>query len=445
MQITREDLNPCTVKLAIVCDPLEVQEGYTRAYKQLAKKVKVPGFRPGHAPRHILETLLDRDDLNESAADIIVREAYKDALVAQELKPEPSVRPVVELGALDQAENKCEFTVKVPLPPQVDLGDPKGLPVQMPESAVSDEEIQYQVDELRQRRSTREPVTDRGAQEGDICVVNIKVEGDKEEGRNFMTVAGQTFPQLDQMLSGMRVEEMKSASLTFPENFQEKDWAGKPMQCQVSINSISAVKLPELDEEFAKALKTESVEDLKGRLRSVMEEAKTEAAREMVAEQALDALLERSTVNVPDAMWENIAERRLMETAQELHEAGKSMEDYAKENGMSPDELVEAWKHKAKIHVMRALIIRDLFAKEKMSLANADLSKELMGMASEYEVSPDEMLNLLKKNDAMEELHFRAISRKVTDFLIEHATSKAPEAERTKKTLAGAGAGKKGK
>lgn len=426
MQITREDLNPCTVKLAIVCDPQEVQEGFSRAYKQLAKKVKIPGFRPGHAPKHILETVLDKDDLKETAAENIVREAFKAAIKEQDLRPEPSVRPTVDLQSIDEAEGKCEFTVKVPLPPQVELGEAKGLVVEKPESEVSDEEVDYQIEELRKRRSSTQAVTDRGVQEGDVCVVNIKAEGEAGEGRNFMTVAGQTFPQLDEALSGMKAEEMKNASLPFPESFQEKDWAGKTLSAMITVNSISAVKLPDLDEEFAKALKSESVEDLRARLRTVIEEAKSEAVREIVTEQLLDAMLERSTVNVPDAMWESLAERRLVEVAQEQREAGKNMEDYAKESGMTLDELIEAWRQKAKIHVMRALVIRELFTREKMSLNNADLNKELFGMANEYEIKPEEMLNLLKKNDAMEELHFRAISRKVSDFLIENAETKVP-------------------
>lgn len=426
MQITREELNPCTVQLAVVCDPEEVREGFTRAYKQLAKKVKVPGFRPGHAPKHILETVLDKDELREAAAEAIVREAYKRALVEQELTAEPSVRPVVQLGSIEEEPAKCEFSVKVPLPPKVEIGEAKGLPVEKPEAEVTDEEVTYQIEELRKRRSTREAVTDRGIQEGDICVVNIRAEGDKEEGRNFMTVAGQTFPQLDQTLMGMTLEEFKNVTLTFPDHFQEKDWAGKPMPCQVTVNSISAVKLPELDQEFAKALKSESVDELKARLKGIMAEAKNEAAREMMTEKLIDTLLERSTVNVPDPMWESLAERRLEETAEEQAKEGKSMEDYAKENGMTLEELIESWRQKAKLHVMRALVIRELFTREKMSLSNTDLNRELSMMAAEYEISPEEMLNLLKKNDAMEELHFRAISRKVSDFLIEHAEAKTP-------------------
>ncbi len=107
MQITREDLNPCTVKLAVVCDPTEVNEGFTRAYKQLSKKVRVPGFRPGHVPKHILENVVDKEDLRETAAEAIVQAAYKNALTDQKLEPEPTIRPIVQLTAIEEEPAKC--------------------------------------------------------------------------------------------------------------------------------------------------------------------------------------------------------------------------------------------------------------------------------------------------------------------------------------------------
>ena len=123
----------------------------------------------------------------------------------------------------------------------------KGLKVEPQPIEVSDEEIDYHIQELRKGRSTRESVTDRGVVEGDYCVVAITAEG-KEESRVFMTVAGKTFKELDEAIMGMKVEEMKSLTLNFPKGFQEKDWAGQTLSCKVSLNNISAAKLPELDE-----------------------------------------------------------------------------------------------------------------------------------------------------------------------------------------------------
>lgn len=424
MQVTREDLNPCTVKLNVVCDEEQVKAGFERALKQISKNIKMPGFRPGHVPKGMIEKLIDPTQLSEEAAEAIVRGAFKKAVEQEGLTPDPGTRPDVELVRIDQEEVVCEFNAKIPLPPIVELGEYKGLPVEKPKIEVTDEEVEYQIEELRKQRHSREAVTDRGAEDGDVAVVNIKLDGEEGDGRNFMTVVGKTFPQLDQALGGMKVEEMKQLELTFPENFQEKDWAGKTYTCLVALNSISAVTLPEIDDEFAKSLKTDNVEDLKGKIREGVTRAKTDMVREMTTEQILERLLERSKVQVSDNMWEQLANRRLYETEQEVRQQGKTMEEHAAENGMTVDALVEAWREKAKSHVIRALMIRTVFEREKMQVNNEDMNRELYAMAAEFGVQPQEMYEMLQKNQAMEELQYRSISRKVSDFLLENAEIK---------------------
>jgi trigger factor len=261
-------------------------------------------------------------------------------------------------------------------------------------------------------------------EEGDVAVVNVRVEGEEGEGRTFMTVVGQTFPQMDQALMGMKVEEMKHVNLTFPENFQEKDWAGKPLSCVVTISSLSAVQMPALDEEFAKSLKTENVDELKHRLRDTIARAKESMIQDMMNRNLLNVLLERSTVHVPDNMWESIAARRLQETAMEQRQKGKTMEEYAQENDMSVEQLVENWKEVAHNEVKRAILIREVFTRENMKLNERDLNQELFSMAQEYEIQPEELVGILKKNNQIEEIQFRAIARKVTDYLREKAEIK---------------------
>ena len=260
-------------------------------------------------------------------------------------------------------------------------------------------------------------MTDRGVQEGDVAVVNVKLDGEEGDGRNFMTIAGQTFEALDSALMGMQVEEMKNLEVTFPDTFQEKDWAGQTHKIQVTVNSVSGVKLPDLDDAFAQSLKTESVEDLRTRVREGLGRAKNEMLRELVTEQLMERLHERSEVFVSDNMWEALADRRLRETADEQQKAGKTLESYAAEKGMTIEQLQEAWNKNAKLQVERALMIREVFVKENMQLTNTELHAELIEMAREYDTEAEEMLKVLQKNEALDELHFRAISRKVADFL----------------------------
>ncbi len=422
MQVTREDLNPCTVKLAITCEPEQVKEGFNKAFKQIAKKVRLPGFRPGHAPRAVVEKFVSKEEVAEQAMDGIVRQALKAAIEKEGLELDPTTVPTVDVTKFEQETDLFEFTAKVPLPAKVELGDLKGLPIERPSVEVTDEEVAYQLDEIRRKRSTREAITDRGVQEGDVSVVNIKLdEGGTPEGRNFMLVAGQTFPQLDEALAGMKLEEMKSLELSFPDNFQEKDWAGKTLKTRVTINSVSAVKLPEVDDSFAQSLKTESVEDLQKRLRDGIGRAKEQMVQEMLTEQLFERLLERSKVDVSDNMWENLANRRLQEMAEEQGKEGKTLEKYAEENGMTIDDFVKAQQDNARASVIKALLIKEVFIQEKLTLSNADLNEALMLMAGEYGITAEEMLNLIQKSQAADELRFRAMAKKVSDLLVGQA------------------------
>jgi trigger factor len=191
--------------------------------------------------------------------------------------------------------------------------------------------------------------------------------------------------------------------------------------------------MPPMDEAFAQSLNVESVKELRTRITENLGRAKANMVREVMIEQAMDQLLQRSKVEVSDNSWEAIADRRLSETAAEQEQQGKTMAEYAKENGMSLEELVQAWKDKANLYIKRAFLIREVFTAEKMELSNEDLNVELYAMAEEYRVEPKEMASMLSKNNALEELRFRAISRKVSDFLLEHSEVAKPTAKKTKK------------
>ncbi|MEI7985818.1 MAG: trigger factor [Armatimonadota bacterium] len=421
MQVTREDLNSCTVRLNVVCSAEQVTDAFNRAIKAIAKEVRIPGFRPGHAPKQMVEKMINEQELYSQAADILIQRTFKTAMEQEKIQPDTGVRPSVEIQDLDRAGQKGAYSAKVPLPPKIELSEYKGLLATHPPTEVTDEEVEFQINELRKKQGSREAITDRTAQEGDYCVVNLKLDGDKGEGKNFMVVLGQTFPSLDAALAGMSAEEMKHLELDFPANFSEKTWAGKKSPAQVTLSSISAITLPELNEEFAKSVKTESVEELKVRMRDSIVNAKANMVRDMLQDQLLESLRQSSKVEVSDNMWEALANQRLGEIQDQQQQQGKTLEQYAQDNGMNMDEFVKAWHDQAKVHVERAMVVREIFAKEKLQITNEELNNELFFMSQEFQVDAMELLEYMRKNDSLQELHFRSISRKVSNFLIEHA------------------------
>lgn len=432
MQVTREDLNACTVKLDVACSPEDVKEGFARAVRAFGKRMRVPGFRPGTAPRHLIEPLIDDESLKGQAADEIVRLSIKKVLDQESL--EPNGTPTVNVTKIEKDPAVCEFWMKVPLKPIVELSEYRGVEVESPSIEVTDEELEYHLNEMRQAQGKRAVVTDRPAQEGDNAVVNIRIDGEEGDGQKFMLTIGQTFKELDEVLTGMRPEEMKSAELEFPKEFINKTLAGKKAKCLVALSSLNAVRLPELDDTFAQTakgdlagFKSQSLDEMKKKLREAIARAKEQARDEYLTDQILAEVLNASKVEVPDTMWEGVAEQRLRELANDLAARGKTPQQYAEESGMTIEEMVENWKDEAKRQVRRALVVQQIFEAEKMRLTNQDLNVELMTMSEEMGIPAPDLVKTLQKNKALQELHFRGIFRKVSTFLRDEAKIKQLE------------------
>lgn len=421
MQVKRTDLNPSTIQLEIVCTPDQFDAGYSKAAKEYAKKVKVPGFRPGQAPKAMIEKLIDPNELANAAADEIVRDSLTKAL--KDLDITPDNYPAVNMTKFDRDNKACEFSVKVPLAPVVKLGTYKGLKAQRPKIEVTDAEVDQQIEEIRNRRGKKSEVVGRGIQEGDMAVVNIRP--DKEEpDKTFMVIAGQTFPDLDGALMGMQVEEIKHGKLAFPGTFQEKDWANKSFDATITVRSVSTTAAPQLDDEFAQSLKASDVKDLREKVREGILNAKQQIAQEMVNEQLFDQLMKSSEIVVPDTTWEQVANQRLQEMANELGRERKTLNDYAKENGMTGEELLAAQQAEAKVHVQRAVLIENIFKAEEMKVDNNDANRHFIQIAQENQVPQEQLGKFAKKfgGNIRNEIVFRTMHAKVIQFLNDNAT-----------------------
>lgn len=426
MQITREDLNPCTVKLTIVCEPAEVKEGYSRAFKAAAKNIRIPGFRPGTAPRHLVEQQVNPDALTEVAVEEIIKTTWKKAADQEKIKPFNA--PSVDVKKINQEEGACEYEIKIPLEPVVELAEYKGMKADRPKIDVTDAEVEAQIEHMRRDAGKREKVTDRGAEEGDVAVVNIRVDGEEGDGKTFMVIVGQTFPGLDKVLTGMQAEDMKRDELKFPESFQEADWRKKKLSVLVTLRSIGTMKMPELDDEFAKTLNIENLDEMRNRIKEAILAAKKEQSDNYVNEQLLDNLVHTSTIHVPDSMWEQVAQQRLQDMVRVQQERKKSLEDLAQEYGKTLEDLANDVKAESKTFVLRAQAIQSIFTKEEMKITDEDLNQELFAMSREYRMEPKLLLEELQKNNSAQELVHRSINRKVMNHLNAHAAITEVEA-----------------
>jgi trigger factor len=395
----------------------QVQEAVEQARRQIAKQLRVPGFRPGKAPAYFVDQMIPKDDLYRRAAEQLVPQAYKEAV--KEAGLEPYGAPSLQLDVFEEGV-ACRFTAKVGLAPRVQLGEYKGLSAQRPDPTPTDEEVERELTEMRRRRAKQIPL-DRPAESGDLAVLDItSLEAD--ETKRFMVIVGQTFGQLDQLLVGMSPGDQKSASLTFPNDFEEgSNWAGKMMDCSVRVESLSKVEMPAADDDFAKAMKRESIQAFREEIRGTIAAIKGAMADEQVTEQLFNRLLENSTVEIPDSMWESVYQERIAEIEQEQARNNSSFEALAAAEGISVDELRARVAADAQMQVKRALLIRDIAEAEQIELTQEDLDFQIQRLADRARVSFDVARREIQKQNGMDEVRFRALFRKVADLLKEHA------------------------
>jgi trigger factor len=416
MNVEKEQLNACTVKLTIEVDPAEVQEAIGIVKRQIAKGMRVPGFRPGKAPAALVEQFIEKDTLFQRVGEHLVQRTYPEAIKQEGL--EPYGGPAVELQQLDE-ENPFIYTAKVPLPPQVTLGEYKGLAAERPDPTPTDEEIDGEIAELRRRRAKQTPV-ERPAQEGDLAVVTVKPE-EAENGKRFMVIVGQTFPQLDQELMGMSAGETKNALLTFPENFEEADWAGKPFDCAISLASLSSVEVPEFDDEFAKHYNVDTADELRTKISERIHRMKEIFGENEVEESLFKSLVDQSTIEMPDTIWEGVYrdEWRSLERQQAKEET--TVEAYAANQGLTVEQLREHVKEDAQTQVKRALLIRDIAEQEKFELTEDEIRAQIQRLAERAGVGYEVAQREIARQQGMDEVRFRAMYAKVAAFMKEHA------------------------
>ncbi|MEI6512769.1 MAG: trigger factor [bacterium] len=419
MQVTTEELNPCTILMTVTVEAERVKDAFNRAIKDLSKSVRIPGFRPGSAPRKVAERYLDPVRIQQRAVDIAISKAYQEAI--KETGIEPYGQPSVDLEKVDE-ESPLVFKVKVPLTPKIELGEYKGVPAQKQKVEVTEEEINENIDTMLRQQAKFTKIEDRAAETGDSAMILVEPqEGDDVRPRRFFIEIGKTFGALDQALAGMNPDDEKILSLNFPSDFQEESWAGNLLNVNVKLLTLQSIELPPLDEEFAKQLGTESVEDFRDKITQAIQSSKEAQAQDEVDELVFNEVINRSEVFIPDNMWEDKAEDRIAQLEEDLEKQKVPIEEYATKNNMTVEELKNHIQEDMKNQMIRLVIIQEIAKKEDMRVNPEEMAEQIIFMARRANVTPDQMRQHIEKNQSADEVFIRALFKKVVGFLAENA------------------------
>ncbi len=421
MKVSTEPTENSQATLSIEMEPAEVEKYLERAYSRMVRRVAIPGFRKGKAPRSILESHVGKDALFREALEYLIPAAYNEAAQGQQI--DAIAHPKFELVQTEP----LIFKAVVPLRPKVTLGDYTKVRVESKPVEIGDKDIEEAIGQLRDQHATLSPV-DRPAQFGDIVSIDVKNAGEGESSAIrkdiVYEVAKETrlpLPGFAEKLVGMNKGEEKSFVLSYPADYEMAELAGKEHAFTVTVSEIKEKKLPEVDDSFAKTLGKEDMASVREQIASTLKTRAEERARLELEQKATDAVIELSEVDYPPILVENEIERLLNEEARHFTDGITGLEGYLKSLGKTLEGHVEELRPMANKRVVQSLVLGKLSEAEKIEVADSEVDAEIEKMAQGTEKQSEETRKLFGLQQARESIKQFLVGRKTIERLVEIA------------------------
>ena len=420
---TLTKLAPTQVELLIAISPEEMREAEDRAFRRLVKKAKLPGFRPGKAPRKIFEQAYGTETIATEAMEDVVPAMYAKAVREHDL--EPVDRPHMELLPGEEgAPPKIKAVVEVR--PEIALGEYKNLKLKRTPSPVTEEEVDRSLQTLARERATLVPA-EREARLGDVVTIDyegkvdgVAFEGGSAKGQTTELVEGRFIPGFATGIAGMKAGESKDIAASFPQTYQQPGLAGKAASFTITLHEVKEFELPALDDEFAKNISEhQTLEELRADVRKRLEAVAEARTRRELGSQAVEELLRRHDFPLPAILVEREIENMLGDAASMAARMGVSFEDYLKTAKKTEDELRSGYRPEAERRVKATLVLEAIGKAEKVTATPADIKDELRSLARQYGQPVDRVRQALGNNvlPLMEGI----VRTKTVEFLVEHA------------------------
>lgn len=413
--------------LTFEVDAEEFDTALDQAFKKVVKEVQIPGFRKGKIPRKMFEQRFGVESLYQDAVDIVLPQAYSNAIDETEIQP--IAQPEVDIEEIEKGKNLV-FTATVTVKPEVGLGDFKGLEVEEFDTVVGDDDVEKELKQMQERQAELVVKEEGSVEEGDTVVMDFEgfiagepFEGGNAENHELEIGSGSFIPGFEEQLVGKEAGEELEVEITFPEEYHAEELSGKDATFKVKIHEIKAKELPELDDEFAKDVdeEVESLEALKKKTRERLEEEKVREADTSKRESLIEQASDNAEVEIPEAMVTSEMDRMVKEFEQRLQGQGMTMDMYYQFSGTDENALREQMKDDAKKRVKTNLTLEAIAIKENLQATDEDVNQELESMASMYQTDVEQLKQMLGGNtDAIkEDLKFK----KAIDLLVENSKS----------------------
>ena len=393
--IKTENIEKNRYELQIAVDSAKFNAAVSAVYHKQAKNITVPGFRKGKAPRAIIEKMYGKGVFYEDAINDLIPEVYVDAVA--EAKLDVVGQPEFDVVSID--ENGLVLSAKVYVKPEVSIKDYFGIKVDKEVAPVTDEDLDREIQTVRERNSREIEVTDRAAEMGDTTVIDfegfcdgVAFEGGKGTDYALKLGSGSFIPGFEEQIVGKNIDEEFDVNVTFPEEYHAADLAGKPAVFKVTIHSITKVELPELDDEFAKDISSfDTIDEYKADLKAKIEKRHESAATAAMEDKLVEALIDLLDADIPEPMFVAETENFVRDYDTRLRSQGLDLNTYFKYTGMTLDMLREQMRPQAERQVKARLALEKIAVLENVEVSEEDINAEYEKIASAYNVELDQV------------------------------------------------------
>lgn len=426
MNVTVERVeNEATLK--ITAPAADVNAGFKKAVQKIANSVNIPGFRKGKAPRAIIEMHYGKNAVKQEAFEIVANKAYSDALEQEHLIPVED--PKVEASTFEEGKD-MELTIKVTLKPEPELGDYKGLHVEKEEAVVTDEQVEAQMNDLR-NRNAKMVVAEEGhvIEKGDFAIIDFAgtVGGEPfsgGEGKGYpLEVGSNSFiPGFEDQLVGLSKGDSTDVEVTFPEEYFVKELAGKEAVFKVNIQDVKIKELPELNDEYVAAnSEFKTVEELRANYKERLQKAAEANAKTKYERDLIDLAVANAKFTVPPIMIEDRISQMVEEMKMSLESRKMTMDMYMQYTGLDMDKIRENQRPVAEENVKTDIVLDAIAKAENIQVDMADVDAEIAAISAQHGASVDEVKKIIKSNGTMGLLLANILRRKAARVVIDSA------------------------
>ncbi|HHW44046.1 trigger factor [Desulfofundulus thermobenzoicus] len=426
MKANAERIEKNTVLLEVEVDNEQFSRAMERAYRKLVKKVNVPGFRPGKAPRIILERHIGKQALINEAVEMVIPEAYFQAV--EDTGIEPVAQPQLELVQVEEGK-PVVFKARVVVKPEVELGQYSGLEVTRRHGEVTADDVQRELERLQQRYAQLVTLDEGTVEKGDLVTLDFtgRVNGEPFEGGQATDYtlevgSGRFVPGFEDQLVGMAINESRDIQVRFPGDYPNKELAGKEAEFTVTIKAVKRKELASLDDEFAKDVSEfDTLEELRSDLENKLKEAAGAKARAEMRREVLQKAVDNARVDIPQEMIDSRVEEMLQSVERRLLAEGINLDMYLKYQDTTLEQMREKFRPDAHDSLKTMLVLDAIARVENIKVSEEEIQAEIEKMAAEMHQDPAVVRKVVESQGQLEAVTQGLVREKVMQLLLDRA------------------------